>query len=162
VSSHAAFVCFISCQPSIFRSFTWPLRNKPKSKRNTASWLGDDPTITRCIRQAERLGAGGVIVMNLFAWVATRRTEIYEVEEPVGADTDAELLNACQGASHVICGWGNDGRHQGRDRQVLELLRANGIRPKALHITKEERAGPSALFGLRSASARHPLRFATY
>ena len=35
----------------------------------------DDATIRRCIRRAERLGAGGIIVMNLFAFVATKRAK---------------------------------------------------------------------------------------
>ena len=85
----------------------------------------DDATITRCVRRVQRLGAGGMIVMNLFAIVATRRAEIYRAPDPVGPESDTELLEACHGALHVICGWGNDGHYQGRDRQVLELLRAN-------------------------------------
>jgi hypothetical protein len=101
----------------------------------------EDATITRCIRRAERLGAGGIIVMNLFAFITTKRARISSVNDPVGPDTDAELLAACKTAMHVICGWGNDGRHRGRDRQVLELLRANGIKPKAVRITKMKAPG---------------------
>lgn len=101
----------------------------------------DDATITRCIRRAECLGAGGIIVMNLFAYVSTKRARIYKVEDPVGPNTDVELLNACKGALHVICGWGNDGRYRGRDRQVLDLLRTNGIQPKAVRITKNGSPG---------------------
>ena len=44
----------------------------------------DDATITRCIRRAQQLGAGGIIVMNLFALVAMKRTQIYRVPDPVG------------------------------------------------------------------------------
>jgi hypothetical protein len=101
----------------------------------------DDATITRCIRRAQRLGAGGIFVMNLFAFVATKRAEIYRVPDPVGPESDTELLDACVGALHVICGWGNDGHYRGRDRQVLKLLRANGIQPKAVRITKKGAPG---------------------
>src|SRR4051812_16180540 len=62
----------------------------------------DDATIARCIRRAHNLGAGGIIVMNLFAWITPHRNEIYAVADPVGPDTDAEVIDACRRALHVI------------------------------------------------------------
>lgn len=97
----------------------------------------DDATITRCIERARRLGAGGIIVMNLFSFVSTNPRGLRAAEDPVGPDTDAELLAACRGALHVICGWGNHGKYRDRGAQLLSLLRANGIRPKALHINDD-------------------------
>ena len=41
----------------------------------------------------------------------------------------------------MICAWGNDGQYRGRDRHVLELLRTNGIQPKAVRITKKRAPG---------------------
>lgn len=104
---------------------------------SVADEVQSDATITRCIRRAENLGAGGIIVMNLFAWITPYRNEIYGVADPVGPDTDAEVIEACRGALHVICGWGNEGVHRGRDRQMLALLRANSICPKAVGINKD-------------------------
>lgn len=92
----------------------------------------DDATITRCIRRAEKLGAGGIIVMNLFAFVSTEPDRLYAAQDPVGPETDTELLEACRDALHVICAWGTHGTHLGRDNEVLKLLRANGIQPQAL------------------------------
>jgi hypothetical protein len=97
----------------------------------------DDATITRCIRRAENLGAGGIIVMNLFSLVSTKPRGLYTAEDPVGPETDAELLDACRGALHVICGRGNHGAYRNRAAQLLSLLRANDINPKALHINDD-------------------------
>jgi hypothetical protein len=108
---------------------------------SVADELADDTTITRCIRRAEILGAGGIIVMNLFAWITPYRNEIYNVPDPVGPDTDAEVLGACRGALHVICGWGNDGTHRGRGAEMLTLLRGAGIRPVAVTINQDGSPG---------------------
>jgi hypothetical protein len=104
----------------------------------------DDPTIVRCVRRAEMLGAGGIIVMNLFAWITPYRQELHRVPDPVGPDADAEILDACRGAGHVVCGWGNEGAHLGRGGQMLTLLRAHGVRPAALAVNTD-------------GSPRHPL-----
>lgn len=130
---------FSHCRRYRYRLWrTWDDRKPPivyiMLNPSNADDQQDDATITRCIRRAECLGAGGIIVMNLFSFVSTKPHDLYHVEDPVGPDTDAELLDACRGALHVICGWGNHGRYRQRDIQLLSLLRANGIQPKALHI----------------------------
>jgi hypothetical protein len=63
------------------------------------------------------------------------------VHDPVGPDTDAELLDACLGALHVICGWGPKRIARRRSSQVLALLRANGIAPKAVRLTRDGTPG---------------------
>jgi hypothetical protein len=96
----------------------------------------DDNTITRCMRRAQRLGAGGIVVMNLFAWISPYPEDLYGVDDPVGPDTDVEMLDACRAAHHVVCGWGTHGTHRNRDREMLAMLRASGIRPMALGFNK--------------------------
>ncbi len=64
----------------------------------------DDHTIVRCMRRTQMLGAGGIIVMNLLAWRSPYPEDLYSIDDPIGPDTDAELLDACKGAMYVICG----------------------------------------------------------
>jgi hypothetical protein len=101
----------------------------------------DDRTVAGCVERAKRLGAGGIVVMNLFAWITPYRDELYDVEDPVGPDTDAEVIDACRGALHVICAWGNTGRHRSRGAQMLALLRENGVRPVAVKVNKNGTPG---------------------
>ena len=44
---------------------------------STADATVDDPTIRKCIGFAQRLGYGGIIVVNLFAYRATKPRELY-------------------------------------------------------------------------------------
>jgi hypothetical protein len=62
----------------------------------------DDATIKRCVRRGKALGAGGIIVMNLFAYISTDPAKLREVEDPVGTDTDVELLDACRSALPIV------------------------------------------------------------
>lgn len=58
---------------------------------STADANEDDPTITRCINFAKREGAGGLIVVNLFAYRATDPKELDNL-------TEAELMHGnCKG-----------------------------------------------------------------
>jgi len=55
---------------------------------STADHSQDDPTIRKCVGFSQRLGCGGLIVVNLFAWRATDPDDLAE------AITDAWLSQA--------------------------------------------------------------------
>jgi hypothetical protein len=50
---------------------------------STADHEVDDPTITRCVERAKRLGFGGLVVTNLFAFRATYPVDLASARDPV-------------------------------------------------------------------------------
>lgn len=77
---------------------------------STADANEDDPTIRRCIGFAKREGAGGIVVVNLFAWRATDPKELSTTSDPIGpGNTRAigeALLMAAVHQRPIICAWG--------------------------------------------------------
>jgi hypothetical protein len=92
---------------------------------STASERANDPTIERCQRRAQRLGFGGIRIANLFAFRATRPTDLKRAVDPVGPENDA-LLRDWSGRSAVtIAAWGVHGTHLDRARRVMPFLRGD-------------------------------------
>ena len=89
---------------------------------STATELRNDPTIERCERRARAMGHGGVSICNLFAFRATRPTDLKSAADPVGSDNDATLLSEADRAERVICAWGVHGAHLGRGAEVARRL----------------------------------------
>lgn len=116
------------------RAITWVMLNP-----STADALKDDPTIRRVIGFSKRWGYGHVRVVNLFALRATHPIELQRVEDPVGADNDHYMEQALLDASHVVLGWGNDGK---------------------LCDMRYRFQGYSCLGTTKSGEPRHPLRLA--
>ncbi len=92
----------------------------------------NDPTIERCERRARRLGFGGLGVVNLFAFCATRPRDLFAAADPVGPQNDAVLREAAGSADAVLCAWGTHGARGGRDRAVIALLGAAPLTVLAL------------------------------
>lgn len=103
---------------------------------STADAVTPDPTIRKCIGFAKRWGLDGISVVNLFAYRATLPADMRRAADPVGSENDRHVLEAVAAAETVVCAWGPNGTHRGRDRRVLEMIR--GIcRPVALRLTKD-------------------------
>lgn len=111
---------------------------------STASHLRNDPTVARCETRARDMGAGAFRVVNLFAFRATLPRDLRQAEAPVGPQNDRWLRRAALWADHLICAWGNDGAHLGRDAEVMALLRQTGRPLFHLGLTQ-------------SGAPRHPL-----
>ncbi|MDO5529760.1 MAG: DUF1643 domain-containing protein [Paracoccus sp. (in: a-proteobacteria)] len=103
---------------------------------STADERANDATIERCQRRAATMG-GGLIVVNLFGFRATRPADLKAAADPVGTDNDAVLLEALRKADRIICGWGFHGAHQGRGEQIAKMLRAEGLALLQLGLTKD-------------------------
>ncbi len=108
---------------------------------STADETNVDPTNTRCRGMVEHWGLGGLRFVNLFAWRAKEPPDMIAAADPVGPDNDGAILDACRGAGTIVCAWGNDGGHLGRDRQVLALLTGAG---HALHVLRINHTGAPA------------------
>lgn len=108
---------------------------------STADAEVDDPTIRRCIRFAQRGGYGAIDVVNLFAYRATKPTELARVADPVGPRNNVFLHDYAPGA---VAAWGAHPAAHHRYRAVVDLC--GGRQPVMLCL------GTTA-----SGAPRHPL-----
>jgi hypothetical protein len=75
---------------------------------STADASQDDPTIRRCIGFAKREHCGALIVVNLFAFRATKPAALLDAADPVGPNADHELLDAiAEVDGPLIAAWGS-------------------------------------------------------
>lgn len=103
---------------------------------STADAFTVDATISRCLRLARRERAGGLVVVNLFAWRATRRSELRKVADPVGPHSAAVLEHVFSTAGDLVVAWGVDGNLHGRGDAVRDQLAAARTRTRCLGTTQ--------------------------
>ncbi len=96
---------------------TWVLLNP-----STANEMDNDPTVRRCQQWSYRWGAGGIEVVNLFAYRGTDPREMMVAAAPVGPDNDAAIIAAASTADRIIVAWGVHGGHRDRAAAVELLL----------------------------------------
>ncbi len=102
---------------------------------STADAQQDDPTIRKCIGFCQRLGFGGFIVVNLYAFRATDHKDLKRASYPVGPDNDAHTRAAVKDFTDtVICAWGSNAKGLSRPVEVLAMLKSWGAKPQALQI----------------------------
>lgn len=103
----------------------------------------NDPTVERCERRARRLGFGGVVVYNVFAFVSTDPDALKLTLDPVGPMNNIHLdnMHALYPCRVVVCAWGKHAGKRGQD--VAALLSKHS----ALHCLKLNKDG----------SPQHPL-----
>ncbi|MGW2384339.1 DUF1643 domain-containing protein [Streptomyces sp. NPDC001658] len=103
---------------------------------STADALTNDPTITRLVHPksgfARRLGAGGIVVVNLFALRSTDPRALRHHQDPVGPLNDAFIRQATDRASVVVAAWGAAGVEHGRSTDVVRALTARRVRLQCL------------------------------
>lgn len=107
---------------------------------STADGALDDPTIRRCMRFAERDGCAGLVVLNLYAWRATRPIDMFAAPDPVGPDNDTHLAVAATRSvygepdTYMLAAWGAHARPD-RVTEVRRLLA--GVDLRSLGVTKD-------------------------
>lgn len=67
----------------------------------------DDHTQRRCVNLAARLGYGGVLLFNLFAFRATDPRDLEAADFPVGPDNDSSIELCTAHSRTVVAAWGN-------------------------------------------------------
>lgn len=104
---------------------------------STADGLVDDPTIRRCRGFAREWGCPGLVVVNLYAYRATKPADLKWADDPVGPLNDAFLASACH-KQDVICAWG---QHATQERifEVWQILYRARARTFCLGLTKDGR-----------------------
>ncbi|MGR3490511.1 MAG: DUF1643 domain-containing protein [Shimia sp.] len=111
---------------------------------STASELRNDPTIERCERRARAGGFGAFRVVNLFAFRATRPSDLRNAAHPDGAENANTLSNAMEWADVTLAAWGVHGAHRDAGPR---FARACGAAGHVLHCLGTTKAG----------HPRHPL-----
>jgi len=102
---------------------------------STADEVDNDPTIRRCIGFAWRHGYGGVVMLNLFAFRATRPRDMKRAIDPVGPHNDCIIKLYIDKRHDIVAAWGQNGSYKNRDKAVMEMI------PElfCLGLTKEDR-----------------------
>lgn len=96
---------------------------------STADAHIDDNTVKKCIAFARALGFGGIVILNLFAYRATKPKDLRRAGYPVGPLNDEFIRLFTTGAA-VIAGWGANARGHPRAAEVLRMIPA----PHALRL----------------------------
>lgn len=125
-----------ACVFSPDRAYRYTLTREWKSGDKVA-WIGLnpstadekklDPTLRRVVRFTEDWGFGGFIMLNLFAFRATKPADMKAQDDPVGPNNDEWIVNSVRRCPLVICAWGTHGGFKGRDWEVVDLLSDNGL-----------------------------------
>lgn len=88
----------------------WDGRKKPLTfimlNPSTADAMNDDPTIRRCMGFAEREQAGGIVVVNLYGYRATKPFDLFQATDPIGPANDRALTRVAREAKSIVCAWG--------------------------------------------------------
>ena len=103
---------------------------------STADAEQDDATIRRCIGFAKAHGFGGIEVVNLYAYRATKPADLRKAGYPVGPENDAHIESVARHAGTVCVAWGSNVAGLERPQIVLPMLRNLGVQPMCLNITK--------------------------
>ncbi len=119
----------------------------------------DDPTLRRLCGFARSWGYAELVVLNLFARVATEPTLLKRLEDPVGAANDQVLLDwgkrwSVDSAVDLWCGWGSRGGCLDRDRTVAALLQPCWVHRQNVFAAAR---GPLTIGLTRNGMPRHPL-----
>jgi hypothetical protein len=107
---------------------------------STADAEQDDPTIRRCVGFARSWGYGELDVVNLFAYRATSRRDLFAADDPAGPANRRWLRYALHRGRPAVVAWGNQG-----------LTFAEVERPSF------ERPGLTCLGRTARGAPRHPL-----
>lgn len=106
---------------------------------STADAETDDPTIRRCIGFSKAWGYDGMLVVNLFAYRATKPADMLAADDPVGPENDKIIQEAARSSltALVVCAWGANAPED-RAAHALRLIREAGATPHALRLTKSD------------------------
>lgn len=91
---------------------------------STADAHLDDPTIRRCMGFARSWGLGGILVVNLYAYRATKPADLWKAADPVGPMNDDYLRGHAEQSyirdTPLIAAWGANAKPE-RIAQVWAL-----------------------------------------
>lgn len=90
---------------------------------STADENLDDPTIRRCMGFAFGWGYDRLIVVNLYAFRATKPADLWKAEDPIGPKNAKWIQLATRCSGRVVLAWGAHGTRNGRGRAAEDAIR---------------------------------------
>lgn len=103
---------------------------------STADASVDDPTIRRCIGFAKAWGMGGIRVVNLYPFRATKPADLWRAAHPRGMGNLGYIERAIDHEGIVIAAWGAHGK-EAQVKEVAGLFYDLGVPLYALKVTKD-------------------------
>lgn len=89
---------------------------------STADMTTDDNTIRRCVNFAKSFGYGGILVVNLFAYRATKPADLFTAADPVGPDNFVHVEDMVRHVASVLCAWGAHGDFLGQGKKMADFV----------------------------------------
>ena len=89
---------------------------------STADEVKNDPTVTRCLNFAVKWGFGGMYLLNLFAYRASRPEVMKAFHDPIGPENDEYLAEYGEKSDLMVAVWGNQGMFKGRAEEVVKMF----------------------------------------
>ncbi len=122
---------------------------------STADAKEDDATIRRCVNYAKEWDCGGLEVVNLFAFRATKPKDMFAADDPVGPENMFFIYRAIPLAKYVVCAWGANGGFKQQDEAVISFLNEPGNR----RVCKPSKVVPELLClgQTKKGQPKHPL-----
>lgn len=120
---------------------TWDIEKPPVMfiglNPSTATHLTNDRTVARCTLDAKRWGYGGLFMMNVFPYRATKPQAMrafyknrFMCHEALAEDSFSEntrqIVEVSNGCTMIICAWGNHGKFLNGGRNLVEILHGFG------------------------------------
>ena len=138
-------------------NLTWLMLNP-----STADADVDDPTIRKVIGFTRRAGYGVALVVNLFAWRATKpRDCLLNLADAEGSYNCAAIMTAAAISAGVVCAWGAQPWAAEQARRVLWWLDEHPDGPRRLLCLGTNKDG-SPVHPLMPSYDGHPLRSFTF
>jgi hypothetical protein len=86
----------------------------------------DDPTFRRCLSFSQswefaNKKFGKMTLLNLFAYRATKASELRVAANPVGPENEKHIKKYTR-TGFIIVAWGNKGRYFNQDERIITLL----------------------------------------
>jgi hypothetical protein len=128
---------------------------------STADEKKNDPTVTRCIKYAQRWGYSKMHMLNLFGLRSTDPRELYKLtkSDVIGFDNDSVIRSVCKDVSEIILCWGNHGRYLDRGRELFKILVKDGFAPKMRTLKITSVGHPGHPLYLKSDIEKRPLDY---
>lgn len=124
---------------------------------STADAEVDDPTIRRCVGFARSWGAGGIVVVNLFALRSRDPAQLGRHADPVGPLNESSWQQAAAAAPVVVCAWGAHPMAKAAAPALLVALQARGADVRCLGTTKSD--APRHPLYVRADAPLRPLAY---
>ena len=129
--------CAIFAENSKYRyslSRDWEMGNKMIVWIMLNPSIGDEKVLEQttagCMKRSQMWGFSGMIVVNLFALVATKPEILKKTPGAIGPLNDfmisTTVSNVTEG-DRIVAAWGSHGKHLGRDQEVLNLLEGRDL-----------------------------------